>query len=103
MENKKTSLEEKLSLPKIGKDVYIPTSLYLGHGRDDFQGGLCKIVSIEEGISAGKKTYFVEVAERPGHMYNWDYLQENQGKWKKEYGNKRGYPDPDYRTEFNDW
>jgi len=102
-EKNKKNLESKLNLPQIGKDVYIPTSLYMGHGRDDFQGGLCKVIKIEEGISAGKKAYFIEVAERPGHMYNWEFLQEDQKELKKEYGKRRGCPDPDYRPEFNDW
>lgn len=98
---KRASLES--SKPVIGQDVYVGTKLFLGHGRDDFQGGLCKIIKIEEGLSGGEKTYFVGVEERHGCLYNWEHLQENQAKWKKEYGNKRGYPDPDYRPEFNDW
>lgn len=101
----KKNLEElEYSNPKIGQDVYVGTELFLGHGRDDFQGGLCEIIKIEERMSGGKKTYFIAVKERgPNHLYNWDCLQENQKKWEKEYGKGRGYSDPDYRPEFNDW
>ncbi|MDP2908002.1 MAG: hypothetical protein Q8O03_08775 [Nanoarchaeota archaeon] len=103
LEEKPTNKMHKKEKPRIGQEIYIPTSLYLGHGRDDFIGGLCTIVNVKEGMSAGEYMPFVEVAERPGQGYNWEYLQENQGKWKKEYGKKRGKPDPDYRAEFNDW
>ncbi|MBU4501352.1 MAG: hypothetical protein KKA79_02075 [Nanoarchaeota archaeon] len=93
---KKTkNLESKL--PKIGNDIYVPTSLHLYRGKDDFLGGLCKIVKIEEDYLT-----MVGVEERPGVMYNWEYLKENQKEWKKEYRKRRGTPDPDYRPEFNE-
>jgi hypothetical protein len=89
-------------MPKVGDDIYLGTELYLGHGRDDFDGGLCRIVKITSGISAGKKTPFVEVKERPNHEYNLEYLLENQEEWKKEYGRRRGKACPDYSPEFNE-
>ena len=93
----------KKILPKIGQDVYIPTALYLGHGVDDFRGGLCRIRKIEFGKSAGKECICIEVEENLGTFYNWKLLQEKQKKLAKEYGKRRGYQDPDYRPEMNIW
>ncbi len=89
-------------MPQIGQDVYIPTSLYLYHGVDDFSGGLCRIIGIKEDMSGGRKIPFVEVDERRSHWYNWEILMEQQEELRKRHGNRRGYPDPDYRSEFND-
>ena len=93
---------QKQKIPKIGEDVYVPTSLYLGHGVDDFQGGLCEIVNIEPEISAGKTCLFLEVKERPGHSYNWEVLMQEQDQLKNGFGEQRGYQDPDYDPRFNE-
>lgn len=89
--------------PKVGDEVCVGTSLYLSHGVDDFHGGLCKISRVESQISAGKPSWFVTVGERPGWSYNYEVLMESQEKWKAEYGETRGYPDPDNSPESNSW
>ena len=89
--------------PKVGDEVYVGTALYMSHGADDFQGGLCKITEVGVGISAGKPEWFVSVEERPGHGYNYSILLESQEKWKAEFGTNRGYPDPDNSPESNRW
>lgn len=89
--------EGKYPAPRVGDDVYIPTSLYLTHGEDDFQGGRCRIVQIYE-ESTGP---FIEVEEDPGTHHNWAYLMEHQEEWREQYGDRRGYPHPDLRPEFN--
>ena len=94
--------QQKKQLPLAGRDVYIPTALHLSHGVDDFEGGLCRIVRVSEGISAGKKVLFIEVAERPDHSYNWECLRDEQEKLKKEYGRSRGRKAPDYSPELNE-
>ncbi len=83
-------------LPIIGEDVYIGTSLYIDHGEDDFEGGLCEIIGIQDGISAGEKAIYVRVKEDPFSWHNWSFLMESQDKWRERYGNQRGHPDPDY-------
>lgn len=88
-------------LPKVGDDIYVGSALHLGHGIDDFQGGLCKVSDVKKGISAGKLTHFVTVEERPDTGYNWQYLAEEQDKLKKRHGDRRGYKDPDYDPQFN--
>ena len=87
---------KKLRIPKVKQDVYVDSSYYIDHGEDDFEGGLCRIKSIEKIMSGGKKTWFVEVEERPDHSYNWDYLMEHQEEWAKEFKSRRGHMDPDY-------
>ena len=89
-----------LDLPKIGQTVYVPTSLYISHGRDDFRGGVCTISRITDGRSAGKPVPFVEIEEGSGR-YNWQFLLENQKKLKSEYGNQKGRKDPDFSSESN--
>jgi hypothetical protein len=86
--------------PRIGQDVYVGSILYLTHGRDDFAGGLCRIVEIfPDDPSDG---VFVEVEEDAGTRYSWKYLMENQDDWRERYGDRRGHPDPDWRPEFNE-
>jgi hypothetical protein len=89
--------------PAVGSDIYVRTSRYLSHGRDDFQGGLCKVAKVTTGISAGQLTWFVEVEERPGTSYNWEILRDEQAKLKSKYGDTRGYEDPDNDPSANDW
>ena len=88
--------------PSIGDDIYVPTSLYLGHGRDDFQGGLCRVKQTGTRISAGEPTLFVEVEERPGSWMNWPWLAGEQEKLREQFGDRRGYADPDNDPRFNE-
>ncbi|MBW2964754.1 hypothetical protein KY363_04805 [Candidatus Woesearchaeota archaeon] len=90
--------KDDMQLPKIGDDIYLPSELYLRHGIDDFQGGLCRIVELE----THGPNVFVGVAENPGTKYNLAYLLEIQDELRREYGDQRGRPNPDYRLEFND-
>ena len=90
--------------PKVGQKIYVPTSLYLSHGRDDFSGGLATIKSVKNDTKSDILDYnriFVEIKERPNHGYNWNYLLENQTKWKKEYAGKIAKADPDYSESSN--
>lgn len=93
--------------PLLGEPIYLPTSLHIYRGRDDFEGGLCTVNKIELGVSAGKPTYFIRIKENPGVQYNWEYLVENQEGWKEEYAGVRGAKSPDFRRKFNndeaDW
>ena len=85
----------------IGQDVYVPSSLHLTHGVDDFAGGLCRVVRIDTDMSP-VEIPFVEVEEDPGTLHNWHYLMENQDEWRDRYGDRRGRHDPDFRPEFNE-
>jgi len=86
-------------LPKKRDKIYVETELYLSHGADDFEGGLCTILKVEQ--KDGR--VFVTVKERPGWSYDYAYLLEKQGKLKKKYGNRKGRASPDMRYESNCW
>lgn len=87
--------------PKVGQEIYLPSSMYMSHGADDFQGGLCKVATVSTMISAGKEVPFISVEERPGTQYNWDILAADQDLLEDLYGTSRGHADPDNRTEYN--
>lgn len=83
-------------IPEVGDTVYVPTSLHLSRGSDDFIGGLATVTWVGEGKSAGKMVTFVEVAEKPGSRFNWaEYLEPNQETFRLRYGEQRAHPDPD--------
>jgi len=90
--------------PKIGDEIYVPTALFIGHGKDDRMGGKAQIYHVEDGISDGKPTIYISVYEHPNIRYNWKHLEERQDELKETYGDYRARMDPDYREEFNeDW
>jgi hypothetical protein len=88
---------------RAGDVIYVDTELYLGHGRDDFRGGLAEVTGFRPEISAGKPTPFVRITQQPDSWHNWAYLAEKQQKLRAEFGKNWAYPDPDDRPEFNDW
>lgn len=95
-----------IELPKIGSKIYVPTSLYLSRGMDDFAGGLATIESIETSdfLPPDHSNYYmITIKENPGTSYNLRYLLEHQEEWKEIYGDEIAHPDPDDRPEFNRW
>jgi hypothetical protein len=91
--------------PEIGQKIYVPSSLYVYRGQDDFAGGIATINKIEESKTLSKDHYnylMVGIAERPNSMYNWRPLLERQEELKKMYADQIAHPDPDLRPEFND-
>jgi hypothetical protein len=54
--------------PRIGQKIYIPSSRYIDHGRDDIAGSLATITEVKEGGSACN--WFVSVAEVPGAYHS---------------------------------
>jgi len=93
-------------IPKVGEKIYVPTSLYVYRGADDFEGGIATISSVEiDKYELGPKhpNYcFVSIEERPGTNYNWAILERDQENLKEQYGDQIAHPDPDDRPEFND-
>lgn len=90
--------KEKANL-KVGDTIYIGTTMYIDHGQDDVRGGKATVSK----IVVEPYATFIEVKEVPGHGWNLDILLENQSKWKKEFGNDRAYPDPDYGSTLPDY
>ena len=91
-----------MNQPRLNQEIYIPTALYLGHGRDDFIGGRARVIQLKEGISGAEKTVFVKVEENPNCWYNWEFLRREQYRLKRKFGNQRAHSEPDLRTEFNE-
>ena len=92
-------------LPELrtGDVIYVDTSLYLSHGRDDFRGGLAEVIGFRPEISAGKPVPFVRVAQEPDSWHNWQVLARMQKELRERHGKEWAHPDPDYRKEFNEW
>ncbi|HOG38261.1 MAG TPA: hypothetical protein PLD95_02200 [bacterium] len=96
----------KINIPQPGDKIYVPTSLYLGHGMDDFVGGLATVSKVETCDDLPEdhyNHYMIEIEERPGTSYNLRYLLEYQNEWEEKYGDAIAHPDPDDRPEFNTW
>jgi len=94
---------KKIKLPKVGEKIYVGTSLYISHGSDDFIGGKCTISKVQYSDHLPKdhcNYCMVGIKERPGYMYNYRALLEDQKKLKKEFGNRVGRPDPDIDTPW---
>lgn len=96
--------------PKIGEKIYVPNSLHVYRGVDDFQGGLCTISEVKESKHLSKdhfNYYMVTIEEEPGAEYNWKNLIAQQEELKKRFGISKGKKFPDNRGEFNkpnaDW
>ena len=88
---------------RAGDVIYVDTSLYLSHGRDDFRGGLAEVIGFRPNISAGKPTPFVCVAQEPDSWHNWQMLASMQKELRERHGKEWSHPDPDDRPEFNEW
>jgi hypothetical protein len=86
-----------------GDVIYIGTELYLGHGRDDFRGGLAEVSEMRVEKSKGQPTPFVRVVQQPGTIHNWKLLASEQRELRQRHGKSWAHPDPDDRAEFNDW
>src|SRR6476646_5733365 len=86
-----------------GDVIYIGTELYLGHGRDDFRGGLAEVSEMRMEKSKGQLTPFVRVVQQPDTIHNWKLLAAEQKELQQRHGKDWAHPDPDNRLEFNDW
>jgi hypothetical protein len=96
-------------VPQVGDEVYLPTELHLTHGADDFVGGRCRVGRVVDGSGSGllervpfRDSVGVELEERPGWIYDWIHLVDQQEQLRAELGSLRGYPKPDLRPQFNE-
>jgi len=95
----------KVPVPEKGQKIYVHSSLYVYRGEDDFAGGIATINKVEFSDFLPEDHYnytMVGIEERPGTMYNWCHLFEEQEKLKEMYGDQIAHPDPDDRPEFNE-
>ena len=85
-----------------GDVIYIDTELYIGHGRDDFRGGLAEVFECNMKKSKGRSIPFIRVAQQLDTWHNWRELASMQKKLREEFGKSWAHPDPDERPEFNE-
>lgn len=91
-------------IPEKGQKIYVPTSLHLYRGKDDFQGGLATIdgVFINNNLPEGHfNKVFVSIEENNHSQYNYASLLIGQDDLKEQFGDSKAHHDPDYREEFN--
>jgi len=93
-----------MARPQVGDKIYVEGTIYLTHGADDFQGGVCTVKAVQSHFENGEEVVSsVEVGEDPGTWYTWSgTLERRQEELKKRYGEQKGGPRPDLRPEFND-
>lgn len=84
-------------VPKVGELIYMDTSISIGHGYDDVEGGLAQISKVKRSMSGGDPNcIFIEVAQHEGGG-NWQqFLFSDQAKLMKRFGTRVAYPDPDF-------
>ncbi len=85
-----------------GDVIYVGTELYIGHGCDDFRGGLAEVIEVRQEKSKGQLTPFVRVVQQPDSLHNWKMLAEEQKELRGRHGTSWAHPDPDHRPEFNE-
>lgn len=57
-------------IPKPKDKIYVNSSMSISNGSRDVVGGKATVVR----TSGDKDCIFVEVAEHPGHSYNWTQI-----------------------------
>ncbi|HEX3549945.1 MAG TPA: signal peptidase II [Candidatus Elarobacter sp.] len=90
------------SVPQPGDEIYVETYLHLSHGVDDVRGGRATVTRVVTDVIGGRGVPFVEVAEHPDSLYNWEDLAEKQTGLAAQFGEARARVDPDMRPQFND-
>jgi len=85
-------------MPKVGDIIYVPHSLYVYRGRDDFHGGKARVSKVQEQFNST----FVHIEARPGTGYNWAVLEKQQDELQARFGDTWAYPDPDNHPDVND-
>jgi hypothetical protein len=88
---------------RVGDVIYVGTELYLGHGVDDFRGGLAEVSELQAGVSKGQPVTYIRVVQQPDTLHNWKELAGEQSKLLADHGKNWAHPDPDHRPEFNRW
>jgi hypothetical protein len=89
------------TIPKAGDKIYVPTSMSISHGSNDFAGGIATVKKVYKSMSGGDpKCLFVDIMEGD-RGYNWtQIIGPDQAKLKKEYGKQVAHADPDIDTPW---
>ena len=91
--------KEGVKIPKIGEKIYVPASYSFSSPKDDVNGGLATIKTIE----SNGDNYLITVDEHPGkkNKYGWKNLLSKQDQYAKEYKNQIAKANPD-TTVYSD-
>lgn len=92
-------------IPEPGDEVYVGSSFYIGHGEDDFLGGIATIerVVLTKECPNSSNRIFVVLKENPGSQHNWTMMEREQKRLKTAYGSQRARPDPDFHDYGERW
>ncbi len=86
-----------------GDVIYVETELYLGHGVDDWRGGLIEVIDFNMQVSGGKPRPYACVLMQTHSWHNWQMLAAKQKELRAECGKRWAHAIPDHRPEFNKW
>ena len=92
------------TIPKIGDQIYVPSSYHVYRGEDDFDGGVATInkVVLSDHLLKDHINYtMVGINDREGSLYNYKILIEDQDNLRKRYAGKIAKSNPDLTPEFN--
>ena len=93
---------EKQSVPSAGQEIYIPSALYMSHGRDDVCGGRAVVTNVTEEKHGDRIVHGIQVNGLPNETYYWENgLAQQQDELRERFDDQLAYPDPDEREEFN--
>ncbi len=101
----KEKVQKRRALPKIGDIIYIDSALYLGHGVDDFEGGLSEIAYIKRRRGPDKQweiKYKIEIEPSTTYYCSLKSFFDGQDELRKKFGDKHAHPNPDIDPRFND-
>ena len=82
----KNSVNEALTPPKIGQELYIGPN-------DDCTGGLAKVSSVEPHTFGDRPGFYVKFQNIAHRSFNWDELIKDQEQLKTTYGDQRAKSD----------
>lgn len=91
--------------PSKGESIFIPSSLYLTHGRDDVQGGIAYIDNIipSDHLDEDHINYYMVTLKGFPSSAQWNYrsLMREQEGLKSKYKDEIAHPDPDFHPDCN--
>ena len=89
-----------MKVPNVGDTIYVAGRAYMGHGRDDYNGGRAVVVAVKQEFCGTMVS--VDIGHSRVSM-NWGYLGPQQERLRQMFGDAGAHPDPDMRPEYNDW
>jgi hypothetical protein len=89
-------------LPAVGQYIYVDSDYYLGHGIDDFEGGLCRVATVAVDEAGGRVRFALDIAPNRLHFESVASFATHQAELRRKFGRRKGYPRPDTGMACND-